>query len=127
MDNSRTKPDLIPETSVPEERDEERNWRSVVIMGLERKIDLKVIEPYKKVPLPSCYLLFSIGLYTSIVGCRYFHTVVTKATIARRPLLCLALVFCQIEVASITIMSWSTYSCKFYDNLCIVVAVIYVH
>ncbi|XP_046458140.1 uncharacterized protein LOC124204935 isoform X3 [Daphnia pulex] len=49
MDNSRTKPDLIPETSVPEERDEERNWRSVVIMGLERKIDLKVIEPYKKV------------------------------------------------------------------------------
>jgi prune family protein 2 len=58
MDNSRTKPDLIPETSVPEERDEERNWRSVVIMGLERKIDLKVIEPYKKVTLLSCFCLF---------------------------------------------------------------------
>lgn len=43
------KPDLIPESSAQEERDEERNWRSVVIMGLERKIDLKVIEPYKKV------------------------------------------------------------------------------
>ncbi|XP_045030221.1 protein prune homolog 2-like isoform X2 [Daphnia magna] len=49
MDSSRTKPDLIPETSAQEEKDEERNWRSVVIMGLERKIDLKVIEPYKKV------------------------------------------------------------------------------
>lgn len=51
MDSSRTKPDLIPETSAQEEKDEERNWRSVVIMGLERKIDLKVIEPYKKVIL----------------------------------------------------------------------------
>lgn len=53
MDSSRTKPDLIPETSAQEEKDEERNWRSVVIMGLERKIDLKVIEPYKKVLLVS--------------------------------------------------------------------------
>lgn len=43
------KPDLIPEISAPEEKDEERRWRSVVISGLERKIDLKVIEPYKKV------------------------------------------------------------------------------
>ena len=43
------KPDLIPEISAQEERDEEHNWRSVVISGLERKIDLKVIEPYKKV------------------------------------------------------------------------------
>lgn len=47
------KPDLIPETSAQEEKDEERHWRSVVIMGLERKIDLKVIEPYKKVILIS--------------------------------------------------------------------------
>lgn len=50
------KPDLIPETLVQDERDEERNWRSVVIMGLERKIDLKVIEPYKKV----LYHIFSL-------------------------------------------------------------------
>lgn len=42
------KPDLIPETS-QEEKEEERLWRSVMISGLERKIDLKVIEPYKKV------------------------------------------------------------------------------
>lgn len=43
------KPDLIPEMSAQDEKDEEHHWRSVVIMGLERKIDLKVIEPYKKV------------------------------------------------------------------------------
>jgi len=113
MDNSRTKPDLIPETSVPEEKDEERNWRSVVIMGLERKIDLKVIEPYKKVTFPViCFFTIVLGSKL-IIGCRYFHTVVTKATIARRPLLCLALVFCQIEVASITTTSWSISFCKF--------------
>lgn len=67
MENSRTKPDLIPETSVQEEKDEERNWRSVVIMGLERKIDLKVIEPYKKVILLPviCFVNHSnsIGIY----------------------------------------------------------------
>lgn len=67
MDNSRTKPDLIPETSVPEERDEERNWRSVVIMGLERKIDLKVIEPYKKVTLLSCFF-FCFVFSTTVLG-----------------------------------------------------------
>jgi len=32
-----------------EQQQQERTWRSVVISGLERKIDLKVIEPYKKV------------------------------------------------------------------------------
>lgn len=47
--SGKPKPDVIPELSCREERDEERNWRSVVISGLERKIDLKVIEPYKKV------------------------------------------------------------------------------
>lgn len=44
-----SKPDLIPETSLREEVDEEHKWRSVVISGLERKIDMRVIEPYKKV------------------------------------------------------------------------------
>ena len=38
---------------------------------------------------------------------------VTKATIARQLLLCLVLVFCQIEVASIMITSWSISFCKF--------------
>ena len=54
------KPDLIPEMSSQEENDEERNWRSVVISGLERKIDLKVIEPYKKVKLLSIHSLLHI-------------------------------------------------------------------
>jgi hypothetical protein len=50
---------------VQEEKDEERNWRSVVIMGLERKIDLKVIEPYKKVILLPviCFVNHSVGIY----------------------------------------------------------------
>lgn len=45
------RPDLIPETSVHEENDdnEHKKWRSVFISGVERKIDVMVIEPYKKV------------------------------------------------------------------------------
>ena len=42
---------LIPKTSEQQEGNEKHNWRSVVISGLERKIDLKAIEPYKKVKL----------------------------------------------------------------------------
>jgi prune family protein 2 len=39
----------IPELSAAEERSEARSWRSVVVAGLERRIDMKVIEPYKRV------------------------------------------------------------------------------
>jgi hypothetical protein len=39
----------IPELSAAEERNEARSWRSVVVAGLERRIDMKVIEPYKRV------------------------------------------------------------------------------
>jgi prune family protein 2 len=39
----------IPELSATEERTEARSWRSVVVAGLERRIDMKVIEPYKRV------------------------------------------------------------------------------
>ena len=106
------KPDLIPETSAQEEKDEERNWRSVVIMGLERKIDLKVIEPYKKVIFEILLFKKSISFYHSLL-CRYFLTVVTKETIVKRPLLCLAPVFYQIEFVSITITSWSISFCEF--------------
>ena len=42
------RPDLIPETSAHEEK-EDKKWRSVFISGVERKIDVMVIEPYKKV------------------------------------------------------------------------------
>ncbi|CAM1313122.1 ARF4 (predicted) [Pycnogonum litorale] len=41
--------DTIPEMSAAEEYEEERSWRTCYISGIERKIDLKVIEPYKKV------------------------------------------------------------------------------
>lgn len=42
-------PDPIPELSAAEERAEERRWRTCMIAGVQRKIDMKVIEPYKKV------------------------------------------------------------------------------
>lgn len=41
--------DTIPEMSAAEEYDEDRSWRMCYIAGIERRIDLKVIEPYKKV------------------------------------------------------------------------------
>ncbi|KAK8739162.1 hypothetical protein OTU49_003510 [Cherax quadricarinatus] len=41
-------PQLIPEFSAAEETAEERHWRSVVIGGVWRKIDMKVIAPYRK-------------------------------------------------------------------------------
>ncbi|XP_065578138.1 protein prune homolog 2-like isoform X2 [Artemia franciscana] len=42
------RPDVIPEAPY-EEREDERKWRSVVISGLEKRLDVNVIEPYKKV------------------------------------------------------------------------------
>ncbi|XP_069996444.1 uncharacterized protein [Penaeus vannamei] len=39
---------LIPEFSASEESAEERHWRSVVIGGVWRRIDMKVIAPYRK-------------------------------------------------------------------------------
>ncbi|XP_023231023.1 uncharacterized protein LOC111631061 [Centruroides sculpturatus] len=41
--------DPIPELSATEEIIEERNWKTCFVGGSERKIDMKVIEPYKKV------------------------------------------------------------------------------
>ncbi|XP_063227840.1 protein prune homolog 2 isoform X6 [Bacillus rossius redtenbacheri] len=46
----------IPELSAAEEKAEARNWRSCVIAGLERRIDMKVIEPYKRVLSHGGYL-----------------------------------------------------------------------
>ncbi|NXI10200.1 PRUN2 protein, partial [Irena cyanogastra] len=39
----------IPEYSAEEEREDNRLWRTVVIGEQEQRIDMKVIEPYKKV------------------------------------------------------------------------------
>ncbi|XP_068217354.1 uncharacterized protein [Palaemon carinicauda] len=41
-------PEFIPEFSAAEETSEERHWRSVVIGGVWRRIDMKVIAPYRK-------------------------------------------------------------------------------
>jgi len=51
----------IPELSAAEERNEARSWRSVVISGLERRIDMKVIEPYKRVSYTLLNLLVLIS------------------------------------------------------------------
>ncbi|GFW49511.1 protein prune homolog 2 [Trichonephila clavipes] len=41
--------DPIPEMSAAEEFEEERSWKSCTVNGEDRKIDMKVIEPYRKV------------------------------------------------------------------------------
>ncbi|XP_042881827.1 protein prune homolog 2-like isoform X4 [Penaeus japonicus] len=48
--------DPLPEYTITQETSEERSWRSVVISGIERRIDMKVIEPYKKVLSHGGYL-----------------------------------------------------------------------
>lgn len=42
-------PEAIPELTAAEERSEARHWRTVTVAGEERRIDMKVIEPYKRV------------------------------------------------------------------------------
>lgn len=39
----------IPEFSAAEELEEERSWKTCIVGGVKRNIDMKVIEPYKKV------------------------------------------------------------------------------
>ncbi|KAK7080480.1 Protein prune 2 [Halocaridina rubra] len=48
--------ELIPEFSAAEESTEERHWRSVVIGGVWRRIDMKVIAPYRKCVTHGGYL-----------------------------------------------------------------------
>jgi hypothetical protein len=49
----------IPELSATEERAEARSWRSVVVGGMERRIDMKVIEPYKRVSFTMSFKVVS--------------------------------------------------------------------
>jgi hypothetical protein len=49
----------IPELSATEERAEARSWRSVVVAGFERRIDMKVIEPYKRVSFSMSLMFIS--------------------------------------------------------------------
>lgn len=46
----------LPELSAEEERSDSQCWKSCVIAGVERRIDLKVLEPYKKVITHGGYL-----------------------------------------------------------------------
>lgn len=55
----------LPELSAAEERNEARSWRSVVVAGLERRVDMKVIEPYKRVLSHGGYL--SAGSHNAII------------------------------------------------------------
>uniref|UniRef100_A0A674GMD3 Protein prune homolog 2 n=1 Tax=Taeniopygia guttata TaxID=59729 RepID=A0A674GMD3_TAEGU len=48
-DASQEESESIPEYSAEEEREDNRLWRTVVIGEQEQRIDMKVIEPYKKV------------------------------------------------------------------------------
>ena len=45
----KVEPEVIPELTAAEERSEARHWRTVTVAGEERRIDMKVIEPYKRV------------------------------------------------------------------------------
>jgi hypothetical protein len=58
----------IPELSAKEERAEARSWRSVVVAGLERRIDMKVIEPYKRVSF-AMLLMFITNNQKKILLC----------------------------------------------------------
>jgi hypothetical protein len=49
----------IPELSATEEQSEARSWRSIVVAGLERRIDMKVIEPYKRVSFTMPFMFLS--------------------------------------------------------------------
>ncbi|KAL0267762.1 UNVERIFIED_CONTAM: hypothetical protein PYX00_009937 [Menopon gallinae] len=55
----------IPELSAEEEMREARSWKTCVIGGIERNIDLKVLEPYKRVVSHGGYL--SQGSHNAII------------------------------------------------------------
>nr|CAD7259817.1 unnamed protein product [Timema shepardi] len=58
-------PPPIPELSAAEEMAEARSWRNCVVAGQERHIDMKVIEPYKRVLSHGGYL--SAGSHNAII------------------------------------------------------------
>lgn len=66
-------PHIIPELTAIEESTEERHWRSVVIGGVWRRIDMKVIAPYRKVSLwlnmlmSNCPSIHFIGLQCTLL------------------------------------------------------------
>lgn len=68
LDNSPTSPtdvEPIPELTAEEERNESRNWQRCNVAGVERRIDMKVIEPYKCVLSHGGYL--NAGSHNAII------------------------------------------------------------
>ncbi|XP_052127291.1 protein prune homolog 2 [Frankliniella occidentalis] len=65
LDNVEMTPEAIPELTAAEERSEARHWRTVTVAGDERRIDMKVIEPYKRVLSHGGYL--SAGCHNAII------------------------------------------------------------
>lgn len=55
----------IPELTAEEERIESRSWKPCLVGGIERRIDLKVLEPYKRVVSHGGYL--SQGSHNAII------------------------------------------------------------
>lgn len=57
--------DDIQELSAQEEREESRRWKIAMVNGVEKRIDMKVIEPYKRVLSHGGYL--SEGCHNAII------------------------------------------------------------
>ncbi|XP_075224606.1 protein prune homolog 2 [Lycorma delicatula] len=57
--------ELIPELTAEEERNEARNWQPCTVAGMERRIDMKVIEPFKRVLSHGGYL--NAGSHNAII------------------------------------------------------------
>ncbi|KAK7590928.1 hypothetical protein V9T40_002541 [Parthenolecanium corni] len=65
LNNSQESSDMIPELTFGEEQAELRNWKACTIAGVKRQIDLKVIEPYKRVLSHGGYL--NTGSHNAII------------------------------------------------------------
>ncbi|MCL4147299.1 UNVERIFIED_CONTAM: hypothetical protein GTU68_021866 [Idotea baltica] len=57
MPQVEAQPEASTSTSTSKEGKDEKSWRAVVLSGIERRIDMKVIEPYKKVLSHGGYML----------------------------------------------------------------------
>lgn len=55
----------IPELTAEEERNEARNWQECTVAGMDRRIDMKVIEPFKRVLSHGGYL--NAGSHNAII------------------------------------------------------------
>ncbi|XP_018901800.2 protein prune homolog 2 [Bemisia tabaci] len=59
------KPEPIPELSAKEELEESRSWQYCTVGGVDRQIDMKVIEPYKRVLSHGGYM--TVGSHNAMI------------------------------------------------------------